>query len=320
MAENGEVTIVGAGARLEGNVVSAGSLRIDGQVKGQINADGDVALVPAEPGRGRHPRAERQRGRQVQGQHHREGQGAPRARRPGRRQHHVEDARRRGGRHLPRAEHHGRDAGVGLGPVRPASQSGARGRRRTRRKPDQVEGVRPRCSTSRPIREDPERVPRRARAAEPRRGRRPAARRRRAPALADHARRGAARRAEPRLQGDRRRARATRSSADRRGRHRQRRAEGARAAAGGGRGGRCRRAAGATPNVPHPSAPRRLHRRGRGGGPPQPRGHPAFDFAPKDHVELGDRAGRARRRARRRAPAARGSSTCWATSCSCSSR
>ena len=48
MAENegGEVTIVGAGARLEGNVVSAGSLRIDGQVKGQINADGDVSLSP----------------------------------------------------------------------------------------------------------------------------------------------------------------------------------------------------------------------------------------------------------------------------------
>lgn len=45
-AENGEVTIVGAGARLEGNVVSAGSLRIDGQVKGQINADGDVSLSP----------------------------------------------------------------------------------------------------------------------------------------------------------------------------------------------------------------------------------------------------------------------------------
>jgi cytoskeletal protein CcmA (bactofilin family) len=44
MADNGEVTIVGAGARLEGNVVSAGSLRIDGQVKGQINADGDVTL------------------------------------------------------------------------------------------------------------------------------------------------------------------------------------------------------------------------------------------------------------------------------------
>jgi cytoskeletal protein CcmA (bactofilin family) len=43
---NGEVTIVGAGARLDGNVVSAGSLRIDGQVKGQINADGDVSLSP----------------------------------------------------------------------------------------------------------------------------------------------------------------------------------------------------------------------------------------------------------------------------------
>jgi cytoskeletal protein CcmA (bactofilin family) len=46
MTDNGEVTIVGAGARLEGNLVSAGSLRIDGQVKGQINADGDVALSP----------------------------------------------------------------------------------------------------------------------------------------------------------------------------------------------------------------------------------------------------------------------------------
>jgi len=46
MAEEGDVTIVGAGARLEGNVVSAGNLRIDGQVKGQINAEGDVALSP----------------------------------------------------------------------------------------------------------------------------------------------------------------------------------------------------------------------------------------------------------------------------------
>src|SRR5512132_4196159 len=44
--DSGEVTIVGAGARLEGNVVSAGNLRIDGQVKGQINAEGDVALSP----------------------------------------------------------------------------------------------------------------------------------------------------------------------------------------------------------------------------------------------------------------------------------
>ncbi len=49
MAEQGaqgEVTIVGAGAKLEGTVVSAGSLRVDGQVKGQINADGDVMLAP----------------------------------------------------------------------------------------------------------------------------------------------------------------------------------------------------------------------------------------------------------------------------------
>jgi cytoskeletal protein CcmA (bactofilin family) len=46
MADSGEVTIVGTGARLEGNVVSAGNLRIDGQVKGQINADGDVVLSP----------------------------------------------------------------------------------------------------------------------------------------------------------------------------------------------------------------------------------------------------------------------------------
>jgi cytoskeletal protein CcmA (bactofilin family) len=44
MAEERETTIVGQGAALEGNVVSAGSLRIDGKVKGQINADGDVIL------------------------------------------------------------------------------------------------------------------------------------------------------------------------------------------------------------------------------------------------------------------------------------
>lgn len=47
MAEQGgEVTVVGQGAKLEGTVVSAGSLRVDGQVKGQINADGDVMLSP----------------------------------------------------------------------------------------------------------------------------------------------------------------------------------------------------------------------------------------------------------------------------------
>lgn len=47
MAEQGnEVTIVGQGARLEGTIVSAGSLRVDGQVKGKITADGDVMLSP----------------------------------------------------------------------------------------------------------------------------------------------------------------------------------------------------------------------------------------------------------------------------------
>jgi cytoskeletal protein CcmA (bactofilin family) len=46
MAQDGEVTVVGQGARLEGTIVSAGSLRIDGQVKGQVNADGDVTLSP----------------------------------------------------------------------------------------------------------------------------------------------------------------------------------------------------------------------------------------------------------------------------------
>ncbi len=44
--QGGEVTVVGQGAKLEGTVVSAGSLRIDGQVKGQINAEGDVLLSP----------------------------------------------------------------------------------------------------------------------------------------------------------------------------------------------------------------------------------------------------------------------------------
>jgi len=44
MADSGEVTVVGVGAKLEGTVVSAGSLRVDGQIRGQIQADGDVTL------------------------------------------------------------------------------------------------------------------------------------------------------------------------------------------------------------------------------------------------------------------------------------
>ena len=46
MAEQGgEVTIIGQGAKLEGTVVAAGSLRVDGQVRGQITAEGDVMLT-----------------------------------------------------------------------------------------------------------------------------------------------------------------------------------------------------------------------------------------------------------------------------------
>jgi cytoskeletal protein CcmA (bactofilin family) len=39
-----EVTVIGQGASLEGTLVSAGSLRIDGQIKGKIKAEGDVTL------------------------------------------------------------------------------------------------------------------------------------------------------------------------------------------------------------------------------------------------------------------------------------
>jgi len=46
MADEGEVTVLGQGASLEGNIVSAGSLRIDGRVKGHISADGDVVISP----------------------------------------------------------------------------------------------------------------------------------------------------------------------------------------------------------------------------------------------------------------------------------
>ena len=45
-AEEREVTIVGQGASLDGTIVASGSLRVDGKVKGQINADGDVILSP----------------------------------------------------------------------------------------------------------------------------------------------------------------------------------------------------------------------------------------------------------------------------------
>jgi cytoskeletal protein CcmA (bactofilin family) len=45
MADRGEgVTVVGPGASLEGTIVSAGPLHVDGQVKGRITAEGDVTL------------------------------------------------------------------------------------------------------------------------------------------------------------------------------------------------------------------------------------------------------------------------------------
>lgn len=45
-ASSGEMTVIGAGARLEGNLISAGSLKIEGNVKGQITAEGDVIVAP----------------------------------------------------------------------------------------------------------------------------------------------------------------------------------------------------------------------------------------------------------------------------------
>jgi len=41
-----EVSVVGAGTRIEGTVMAAGSLRVDGEVKGKITAAKDVLLSP----------------------------------------------------------------------------------------------------------------------------------------------------------------------------------------------------------------------------------------------------------------------------------
>lgn len=45
-ASEKSVTVIGSGAQLEGNLVSAASLRIEGVVKGQITAEGDVVVAP----------------------------------------------------------------------------------------------------------------------------------------------------------------------------------------------------------------------------------------------------------------------------------
>jgi len=44
--ERSEVSVVGRGTRIEGTVVAAGSLRVEGEVKGLITAEGDVSLSP----------------------------------------------------------------------------------------------------------------------------------------------------------------------------------------------------------------------------------------------------------------------------------
>jgi len=40
------VTVIGNGARLEGNLIAAASLRIEGTVTGTITAEGDVIVAP----------------------------------------------------------------------------------------------------------------------------------------------------------------------------------------------------------------------------------------------------------------------------------
>ena len=51
--ERSEISVVGPGTRIEGTVVAAGSLRVEGEVKGKITAEGEVRLSPQ--GRGDDP-------------------------------------------------------------------------------------------------------------------------------------------------------------------------------------------------------------------------------------------------------------------------
>jgi cytoskeletal protein CcmA (bactofilin family) len=44
--DRSEVSVVSRGTRIEGTVVAAGSLRVDGEVKGKITAEKDVSLSP----------------------------------------------------------------------------------------------------------------------------------------------------------------------------------------------------------------------------------------------------------------------------------
>jgi cytoskeletal protein CcmA (bactofilin family) len=43
-ADDNEVSVVGRGTRIEGTVVAAGSLRVEGEVKGRITAEREVSL------------------------------------------------------------------------------------------------------------------------------------------------------------------------------------------------------------------------------------------------------------------------------------
>jgi len=44
--ERSEVSVVGPGTKIEGTVIAAGSLRVEGEVKGKITAEGEVSLTP----------------------------------------------------------------------------------------------------------------------------------------------------------------------------------------------------------------------------------------------------------------------------------
>ena len=126
--------------RLEGNVVSAGSLRIDGQVKGQINADGDVVLSPQSQVEADIRSQNVSVAGRFTGQHPRQGQGAPGARAGGS----TGTSRRRPSSSKRAASSTGRatwtpEPGRARRRRRPRSSPPARPRKRERRKkPDQV--------------------------------------------------------------------------------------------------------------------------------------------------------------------------------------
>ena len=136
-----DVSVVGQGARIEGTLKSTGSLRIHGHLTGEIAVDGDVSVASGsdvradisarsislagrikgnldragrggtalpEPGRGRRPRAERDRARQGRRRRGRRARHQARERSSRARRRDLSDARDRGGRVLRRPFEHGR--------------------------------------------------------------------------------------------------------------------------------------------------------------------------------------------------------------------